>query len=166
MRRVPALAAKACCAAAVLVLTLGSNASFAQAAFVCGQISTLTANGVPAGFTNGIFSILRVGETVTIKATPGTATAGTFRIVGDPAGATTFAGPTTIPGTLVYNGTGSFPPGAGGVGYFIDTAIGGNVNIQATCDANAIPTTSQTALIAMAALMLLLGGGLLYRRRR
>jgi hypothetical protein len=166
MTFVSALAAKACCAAALLFLTLWASPSFAQAPqFVCGQIASLTANGLVAGNTNGIFGILRAGETVTMAATLGTATAGTFRIVGDPAGAVTLAGPASIPGTLTYGGTGGFPPGAVGVGYFIDTATGGNVNIRASCAAGAVPTTSQTTLMAMAALLLILGVGVLYRRR-
>jgi hypothetical protein len=166
MGHVIARAASACAAAGFAALVLAPSAGLAQVPpGYCTQIASLTANGLVAGATNGIVGTPPPGLGITMTASLGTATAGTFRIVGDPAGTVTYAGPKAIPGTLTYTTTGSLPPGAIGVGFFIDTATGGTVNITAACSAVQVPTTSQNALIAMAALLLAIGTAVLYRRR-
>jgi hypothetical protein len=144
-------------------LALLPGLSFAQAIDVCSQMANLSATGVSAGGTNGNFGYIGQGETVTMTATRNTATGGTFRIVGDPAGAVTLAGPSPIPGTLTYLGTGAVPPGGVGVGYFIDTAVGGTVNIAVSCSLQPVPTTSPQSLLVLAVLLLAAGG---YAARR
>lgn len=92
------------------------------------QISgTVTA---AAGLTNGIVGPVQVGETYVVSvAGPGT---GTFRIVGDPAGMVTYAGPANVPASLSYTVATATPPvGAVGVGYFF-TAGAGTVTITAS----------------------------------
>ena len=155
-------------AAAFFLIALAPRAALAQAVDVCDQMASLSATGQVTGSTNGQFGYIGLGKVVTMAATRNTATAGTFRIVGDPAGAVTLAGPSPIPGTLTYVGTGTVPPGGVGVGFFIDTATGGTVNVNVTCAApvTAVPATSQTSLLLMAALLLLAGGFAVHRRYR
>jgi hypothetical protein len=134
----------------------------------CAQIQGgfLNQTGLTAGSTNGITGgTIGVGEIVTMTATLGTATGGTFRIVGDPAGTVTVAGPSPIPGTLKWSG-GPIPPPAIGIGYYIDTATGGTVNITASCSLQQIPTLSENMLIVTAAGLLLLGVLVIAARRR
>lgn len=90
-----------------------------------------------AGATAGIVGLPGVGEIYQISVTgPGT---GTFRIVGDAAGAVTYAGPANVPATLSYTVTSStLPVGAIGVGYFF-SAGAGNVTIAASCSRAAVP---------------------------
>jgi hypothetical protein len=99
-----------------------------------------------------------------MSTTLGTATGGTFRIVGDPAGAVTLAGPSSIPGTLRWNGV-PLPPGSVGIGYFIDAATGGTVNLTASCAVQQIPTLSQNMLALLAGVLLLVGGAAIVARR-
>jgi len=153
-------------AAAFVVLVVASGAVQAQVVpNFCAQIAALTATGLVAGATNGVTGTPPPGQQVTMSATLGTATAGTFRIVGDPPGTVTYAGPTAIPGTLNYTTTATLPPGAIGVGYLIDSATGGTVNLTASCAPAQVPATSTSSLLAMAALLLLLGAARLYARR-
>jgi hypothetical protein len=166
MKNVVRTAAGAIAAAGLVVLAFAPVQGFAQAPGFCAQIASLTASGLAAGATNGIVGIPPAGQQVTMTATLGTASAGTFRIVGDPAGTVTFAGPTAIPGTLGYATTGTLPAGAIGVGYFIDTAVGGTVNVTASCGAIQVPTMSQWGLMLTSAILLALGGAALLRRRR
>jgi hypothetical protein len=163
-----ATVAKAFGAAAFVLIALAPRAAFAQAVDVCDQMASLSATGQVAGSTNGQFGYIGLGKVVTMTASLNTATAGTFRIVGDPAGAVTLAGPSPIPGTLTYVGTGTVPPGGVGVGFFVDTATGGTVNVNVTCAApvTAVPATSHTSLLLMAALLLLAGGFAVHRRYR
>jgi hypothetical protein len=141
-------------------LALVPGVSFAQAAVdVCSQMAGLSASGLVAGATNGDApGFIGQGETVTMSATRNTATGGTFRIVADPAGAVTLAGPSPIPGTLTYAGTGAVPPGGIGIGYFIDTAVGGTVNIAVSCSVQPVPASSPPTLLVLALLLLTIGG--------
>jgi hypothetical protein len=167
MKHVPAWAARTLGAAGVVVLALAPSAALAQAADVCSQMAGLSATGLVAGSTNGNFGYIGLGKTVTMTATLNTATAGTFRIVGDPSGTVTLAGPSPIPGTLTYIGTGTVPPGGVGVGFFIDTATGGTVNINVSCAlVSPVPATSPMTLMLIAALLLLAGGFAARRRFR
>lgn len=131
---------------------------------MCPLTSNLSATGLTAPTTNGNFGTLNAGAVVTMTTTLGTATTGTFRIVGDPGGVVTLAGPATIPSTLTYVGTGTLPAGSVGVGYYIDTS-NGTVNITASCaySSEPVPTLSTYALFAT---MLLLATFAVWRLRR
>lgn len=127
------------------------------------QISgTVTA---AAGLTNGIVGPVQAGETYVVSvAGPGT---GTFRIVGDPAGMVTYAGPANVPASLSYTVATATPPmGAVGVGYFF-TAGAGTVTITASCSRGGIPSLDARGR-ALLGLLLALGGvaGVAYMRRR
>lgn len=115
-----------------------------------------------AGATNGIVGTPQPGETYTVTVTgPGT---GTFRIVGDGGGVVTYAGPTSVPGSLSVTFTGGPAPGAIGVGYFFDTGAG-TVTLTATCSVfQSVPANDRTALV----LLVVLGGlaGLIALRLR
>lgn len=151
--------------AVVLMGILVAPLASAQPATACGQMSAISGAAAGAGATNGITGIFLPGDSVTIAATLGTATAATFRIVGEPAGVVTLAGPAAVPGTLSYTVTGPLLPPAIGIGYYIDTA-NGTVNITASC-VNVpiqVPTTSNWALAVIA--LLLAGSTALYLRRR
>jgi hypothetical protein len=174
MERLLAWAAKGFAAAGLVVLALAPSVAFAQAAAnVCGLMAGLSANGLAAGANLGQFGFIGAGQIVTMTATLNTASGGTFRIASNPTTPFTpdLAGPSPIPGTLTYIGTGAVPPGGQGVGYVIDTATGGTVNLVVTCAAiavpiaAAIPATSPTTLMLMAGLLLALGSAFLYRRR-
>jgi len=130
----------------------------------CQLMSSISGIASGAGATNGIGGTFANGDSVTITATLGTATAATFRIVGDPSGTVTLAGPAGVPATLTYTVT-VLPVGAIGIGYLIDTA-NGTVNISASCTNVPIfvPTTSGGVLTAMA--LLLAASAALYLRRR
>jgi hypothetical protein len=131
----------------------------------CQQISSLSGTAPGAGSTNGVVGVFAPGDTVTITATLGTATAATFRIVGNSTGSPGLAGPAAVPATLTYTVTGPLPAGSIGIGYFIDTADG-SVVIAASC-VNVpivIPTTSNGVLAAIA--LLLAASTALYLRRR
>ena len=132
---------------------------------ICGSIAGLSATGLTTGSTNGVVgATLAAGEIITMSTTLGTATGGTFRIVADSGGTLTLAGPSPIPGTLRFSGA-PLPPGAEGIGYLIDTATGGTVNLTASCSLQMIPTMSDNMLIALGALMLAAGAGVLVHRR-
>ncbi len=80
---------------------------------------------------NGTFA---VGDRITLTATlPVGTTAGAFRIVGDPGGVVTLAGPANAPATLVYSVTGPLPAGSVGIGVRIDAVTGQSVTIQGSC---------------------------------
>jgi hypothetical protein len=151
----------------VAVALVAASVSMPVFAFdACSTIAALSANGLITGATNGqVGATLASGETITMTTTLGTATGGTFRIVGDPAGAVTLAGPTSIPGTLRFNGV-PLPPAAVGIGYFIDAATGGTVNLTASCAVQQVPTLSQNMLILLAGVLLLVGGTVIVARRR
>ena len=127
------------------------------------QISTTVT--AAAGVTNGIVGPVQVGETYVVSvAGPGT---GTFRIVGDPAGMVTYAGPANVPASLSYTVATATPPmGAVGVGYFF-TAGAGTVTITASCSRGGIPSLDARGR-ALLGLLLALGGvaGVAYMRRR
>jgi hypothetical protein len=158
------------CAALLLVLAgLLLPLSQAQAAWVqpqgisgaCAVFSSAVppATGLTTGSTNGEVATFNAGDYVTISATLGTATSGTFAIVSNATGTPVLSGPRSIPGTLNYLVTGPLPPGSIGIGYFIDSATGGTVNISATsCGPEpAVPTTSRLGLFAMALALFLIG---------
>ena len=132
---------------------------------VCASIGGLSATGLTTGSTNGIVGgTLATGEVITMSTTLGTATGGTFRIVADSGGTLTLAGPSPIPGTLRFSGA-PLPPGAEGIGYLIDDATGGTVNLTASCALQSIPTLSENMLIALGALVLAVAAGVFVRRR-
>jgi hypothetical protein len=134
---------------------------------VCRQLQSLSQTGLVASDTNGRIGTLAAGESVTMTATLGTASGGTFRIVGDPGGVNTLAGPSSIPGTLTFVSTGALPGSSIGVGYFIDTATGGtvNINVRSSCTAVQVPTTSSGALVLLVTLLSLSAAVALALRR-
>ncbi len=122
---------------------------------VCSQFASLsgTFTATP-GFTNGIVGTPQFGDTYRIAVTgPGT---GTFRIVGNAVGTVTFAGPTTVPGSLAYTVTGAAPPAAIGVGFLFDAGAG-SVTIGASCGPQQIPALDRWSLLALIG-VLALGG--------
>jgi hypothetical protein len=145
----------------------GARASAPPSGDVCSQLPGLSATGLLAGDTNGDFGTLAAGESVTMTATLGTAGSGSFRIVGDPGGVDTLAGPASIPGTLTFVSNGALPGGSVGVGYFIDTAAGGTVDIavKSSCVPAQVPATSVSTLALIAALITLGAGTVLVVRR-
>lgn len=134
---------------------------------VCARLPGLSASGLGVGHTNGDVGTLGAGESVTMTASLGTAASGSFRIVGDPGGVNTLAGPSAIPGTLTFTSNGTLPGTSIGVGYFIDAANGGTVNIAVTssCVLQPVPTTSTNTLLIIAACLALGGVTALYLRR-
>ncbi len=137
-----------------------------KASATCASFDTLsvTAN-LAAGFTNGIPAIPEAGETYTISvAGPGT---GSFRIVGDAAGTVSFAGPASVPGTLVYTiPSGPLPVGTQGVGFYFDSGAG-DVTISAVCSASpvAVPASSLGTQWLLGGLLLIAGGFWVARMR-
>ena len=131
------------------------------------QLPSLSQTGLVASVTNGRVGTFAAGESVTMTATLGTASGGTFRIVGDRGGVNTLAGPWSIPGTLTFVSTGALPGSSIGVGYFIDTATGGavNSNIRSSCAAAQVPTTSSSALVLLVTLLTLSAAVALALRR-
>ncbi len=147
-------------------LSLGLAASGAWAQSSCGLISSISGVAAGAGATNGIAGTYLPGDTVHIAATFGTADAATFRIVGDPAGTVTLAGPLAVPGSLSFTVTGPLPAGAIGIGYFINTA-NGTVNIAASCsNTTAVPTLSEWSELLLVLALLAAGWIVIGRRTR
>ncbi len=116
--------------------------------------STFTAT---AGKTDGIVGLPQVNDTYTISVSgPGT---GSFRIVGDGAGVVTYAGPTSVPGTLSYTVSNPVPPvGAAGVGFYFDSGSG-TVTLTATCSTVSQLPSINTWGMSLMALLLAVGGG-------
>ena len=133
---------------------------------VCSRLPGLGETGLVAGNTSGEGGSFAAGESLTMTATLGTATGGTFRIVGDPGGVNTLAGPSSIPGTLTFVSSGALPGSSIGVGYFIDNAFGGTVDItvRSFCVPVPVPATSITTL-PLLALLLGLGSVIILIRR-
>lgn len=95
----------------------------------------VSSSSQPANSSNlGRSGTFTVGDRITVTATlPAGTTAAAFRIVGDPNGVVTLAGPANAPATLVYNVTGPLPAGSVGIGVFIDAVTGQSVTIQGSC---------------------------------
>lgn len=115
----------------LLGMSLVSPAPALAASADCGQIPSISGT-YGSGDTNGWIGTFAPGDYVVMTVTLGTATTGSFRIVGSPAGTPTLAGPSPIPGTLSYTVTGPLPPGSIGIGFFIDSADG-TVNVAVSC---------------------------------
>ena len=161
-----ALAAFALASPAAIAQSSGWSTRGAPAGGPCQNFSLLSGTvTAAAGLTSGIVGPVQVGETYQVSvAGPGT---GTFRIVGDPAGAVTYAGPANVPASLSYTVNTATPPaGAVGVGYFF-TAGAGTVTITASCARGGIPTLD-TWSRALLGLLVALGGvaGVAFMRRR
>ncbi len=137
---------------------LPNNAQAMTASDVCSNFSTISFTGtVGAGATNGYIGVPAVGETYTISISgPGT---GTFRLVGDAGGTITYAGPTSVPGTLTYTFNSAPPPSAEGVGFYFDSASG-DVTLTASCAAAlpaamVVPSLSLWGMLAFGLLLVL-----------
>lgn len=131
--------------------------SATAASTVCTNFSAISFTGAVApGDTNGIPGTPQVGEIYTITVSgPGT---GSFRLVGDSTGATTYAGPASVPATLSYTITGSTVLSEG-VGFYFD-AGSGNVTLTAACVATAAtPALGAWGIVGLASLLALLGLG-------
>jgi len=156
---------------ALLVATVGVLLPVSQAQAVwakpqdqspaCAEFSGSVppATGLTTGSTDGLPATFSTGAFITISATLGTATAGSFSIVGNGSGSPVLSGPTAIPGTLSYLVTGPLPAGSIGIGYYIDSATGGTVNISATSCVQevSLPATNRTGLFTLAFLLCLFG---------
>lgn len=143
--------------AAVAQWGSAANPAAPQASALCAAFPaisrTITAG---AGATNGQFGTPAVGETYTLSVSgPGT---GVFRLVGDPAGAVTYAGPANVPASISYTVTNATPPvGAVGMGYYFDSGSG-SVTITATCALAPVPTTNTLGGALLGMLLVLCGG--------
>ncbi|MBN1967162.1 MAG: hypothetical protein JW910_21085 [Anaerolineae bacterium] len=100
------------------------------ASLACSNYAMMSGTYDALMFTNGMFGPFEAGETYTISATLGTATAATIRLVGDPGGVVTLAGPAAVPVTFTYTMPETGQPG--GIGFYID-ATNGTVEIVAGC---------------------------------
>jgi hypothetical protein len=109
-----------------------------------------------AGATNGVFGAPQLNDSYTISVSgPGT---GSFRIVGDGSGVVTYAGPTSVPGTLSYTVSNPVPPvGAIGIGYYFDTGSG-TVTLTASCTKVSQLPSINTWGMSLMALLLAVGG--------
>ena len=87
--------------------------------------------------TEGALGTVAVGEVYTISVT-GSGT-GTFRMVADPSGTITLAGPASVPATLTYTVNTAAPQQSQGVGYYFDS-LSGTVTVNASCKAAAVST--------------------------
>ncbi|MBS0438248.1 MAG: hypothetical protein JSS33_02455 [Proteobacteria bacterium] len=131
--------------------------SATTASTVCTNFSGISFTGAVApGATNGMVGTPQVGEIYTITVSgPGT---GSFRIVGDAAGALTYAGPASVPGALSYAITASTTLSQG-VGYYFDSGSG-TVTLTAACVATAAtPALGAWGIVGLASLLALLGLG-------
>ena len=101
----------------------------------CGVLNAILAAGdiEGVGGTNGQFGSFSHGDVITVTVGLAGASSASFRIVGDPSGLVTLAGPSTVPGTLTYTVTGSLPSGSGGIGYYIDSVNGQAVTVGGSC---------------------------------
>jgi hypothetical protein len=107
----------------------------------------------------GVGGTFAPGDLITVNAGLAGATAGTFRIVADPAGVVTLAGPANAPGTLSYLVTGPLPAGAIGIGVRIDTVNGQALTIGGSCtDAPRNVPTANGYAVLFGALLLMLSG--------
>jgi len=85
--------------------------------------------------TDGIPGTPSPGEVYTVSISGIT---GSFRLVDDPSGTHTLAGPTSLPGTLTYS-VPATPSTSFGVGYYIDSGAG-TYNVTASCKGAAVST--------------------------
>lgn len=140
--------------------------SATSASTPCTEISSISGDYDlgEGNYTNGIFGTPQAGER--FRFTFSGAGSGSFRIVGDPGGVVTLAGPTAAPGTLVYTAGTTFPSNAVGVGFFFDSGQG-IVTLSASCLANARPAPALGApALALLGGLIALAGACLARRRR
>jgi hypothetical protein len=131
MRRIILIALLLC---SFVVVATPHTASAASLSAPCAWLHSGAGNavGVGAGATNGYIGNLNAGETGTLTVTLNTATAATFTInyQGNPAAV--LVGPANAPGTLRYTYGGGAQPG--GLGWYIQSATGGTVNVTMDCN--------------------------------
>ena len=141
----------------------GWTRQFLKVSAFCANYAPFSGNVTGPGSTGGKLGAAAPGDTFMLVASgPGT---GTWRIVADPAGATTLTPGGVFPGTLFY----VVPAGGSttGVGFFVDTYAGNGTTITGSCQgpANGIPTLSAWAQMALAMLLGIFGFAA-YRLRR
>lgn len=123
----------------------------------CAGFSRLSSTFPAApGATSGVGGLPQLNDSYTISVSgPGT---GSFRIVGDGAGVVTYAGPTSVPGTLNYIVTNPVPPsGAFGIGFYFDSGSG-TVTLTASCSTVSQLPSINTWGMSLMALLLAVGG--------
>lgn len=115
------------------------------------------------GDTSGTFGTMGAGDAFTFTAT-GNGT-GTWRIVADPNGITTYTPGGTFPGTLTYEVTAGAVPG---IGFYVDSYTGAGDTISGSCgDAVSapIPSLSFWSRILVVVLIGLIGFAAFQRKR-
>jgi len=160
------LAAVACSPAPAATWVQPKSPSQTAASDVCLNFSTLSGDyEVGAGATNGTYGTPLPGERFTVSFS-GSGT-GSFRVVGDPSGTVTLAGPANAPGTLTYIAGGSAMSGAVGVGFYFDSGSG-TLTLQASCSGTThpAPALGTRALTLLGALLALAGAVSVRRSRR
>jgi hypothetical protein len=119
---------------------------------LCADFSGLS--GTYAAFTGS--TNVRVGtpspgDVFKLEFTPGTGTNVTVRMVGNPAGTVTLAGPANIPVAFTYVVPQSgLPAGSVGIGFYFDSGNEGSVNVSASClmpGCDALMPLSSTAVV-------------------
>jgi len=130
----------------------------------CESYGILSGSVNAPGATNGRYGTPSPGERFTFTAT-GVGT-GTWRIVGDSAGAQTLASGGTFPGTLTFTVPPSLP--VTGVGFYVDTYTGNGDTISGTCQETSSVDVPALSGWSQLALVLLLGslGFVAFRLRR
>jgi hypothetical protein len=89
---------------------------------------------VVSGVTNGWVGTPTPGDVYRLEFTLGTGTNVTVRMVGNPAGTVTLAGPANVPVTFTYVVPKSgLPAGSVGIGFYFDSGNEGTVNVSASC---------------------------------
>ncbi len=135
------------------------------ASSACSSFSGLSGDyTIDAGSTNGEYGAPQPGEKFTL--TFSGSGSGSFRVVGDPGGTVTLAGPAGAPGTLTYTAGSSPAPGTVGVGFFFDSGSGA-LTLQASCVSPSHPAPALGARgLALLCALLALGGAAFVRRAR
>jgi len=161
-----ALLAAVTCSTAVSSTWLHPRAPSSTAeSSVCAQFSVLSGDYTAApGSTNGYYGTPQPGEQ--FKMTFSGTGSGSFRIVGDPAGAVTLSGPAAAPGTLTYTAGSSPVPGAPGIGFYFDSGEG-SLTLQASCrsPSHPAPALGARGLAVLGGLLALVGATFVRRAR-
>jgi len=132
---------------------------------ICANFSSISGDiEVTPGKTYGYYGTPQPGEKFTFSFS-GSGT-GSFRIVGDPAGSVTLAGPATAPGSLSYTASNPLPSGTVGVGFYFDSGSG-SLSVQASCTSPSTrpaPAIGARGLVLLGALLAL--AGIAFSRRK
>jgi hypothetical protein len=116
----------------VMIFGAASQAPLHAASLDCHSIGLINGTYSVANYTAGWVGTFAPGDVITVSVELGTATSGSFRIVGNSEGTVTLEGPSSIPGTLSHIVTSVLPADSIGVGFFIDSSDG-TVEVTASC---------------------------------